>query len=101
MNQSRRRKATLQARDERGFTLIQPLVVVALTLYAGFQTRARIATAQAHTRGLAAALTISMGQCGMLPPSGAEVPGGQCNGSGLTALAGYAVNPDGTVVTAP
>ena len=95
MNQSRRRKATFQARDERGFTPIEPLVVVALTLYAGFQTRARIATAQADTRGLAAALTVSKGHCGAFPPSRAEVPRGQCSTFTITT------SGDGTVVTAP
>jgi prepilin-type N-terminal cleavage/methylation domain-containing protein len=97
MNRKGPRKAAcwLRSLDEGGFTLIELLVVVAilgilaamvLTLYAGLQSRARIAKAQADTRTLSSALTVYMGHCGAFPPSGAEAPGGQCNGSGITAL---------------
>ncbi len=37
-------------------------------------------------RTLASALTMYMSHYRAFPPSGAEAPGGQCDGSGLTAL---------------
>jgi len=92
-----RRKTAFQARDERGFTLTELLVVVAIlgilaamamTLYTSMQTRARIARAQADTRSLASVLTIYTAHCGTLP-------GGQCNGSGLTALTVQQTNGNG------
>lgn len=88
----------------RGFTLTELLVVVAIlgilaamvmTLYVSMQTRARIAKAQADTRSLASVLTIYTAHCGTLPPSGAEAPGGLCNGSGLTALTVQQTNGNG------
>ena len=36
-----------------------------------------------------------LGHCGSYPPSGAEVPGGQCNGSGLSALTVAQTNATG------
>jgi prepilin-type N-terminal cleavage/methylation domain-containing protein len=94
-------------RDEHGFTLIELLIVVAiigilaalaLSLYANLQARARIAKGQADTRTLASAITLYMGHCGIVPPSGAEVAGGQCNGSGLTALSVTQTNSNGLTI---
>ncbi len=109
MTRSSHRKAgrRFQARDERGFTLIELLVVVAIvgilaaigiSLYANMTVRARVAKAQADTRTLASALTLYMGHCGVYPPSGAEVPGGQCNGNGLTALTVPQLNISGATM---
>src|SRR4029077_20827962 len=62
--------------NQRGFTLVELLIVVAIIrvlapiavpLYANLQARARIAKAQADTRAIASALSIYMAHCGGLP----------------------------------
>jgi len=75
----RRARRWLQARHESGFTLVELLVVVAITgilaaiavrLYVSMEARARIARAQADTRTLAWAIVQYSAHCGGLPGSG-------------------------------
>src|SRR5439155_14735623 len=87
-------KRRFRTRNQRGFTLIELMIVVAIIgilaaigipLYANVQARARIAKAQADARALASAVSIYSAHMGFVPTALTELTGVVTNTQGQTA----------------
>ena len=86
--------------DQRGFTLIELMIVVAIIgiltaiafpVYANIQSRARVARAQSDARTLASAVVVYSAHVGFLPAALANLSTSVSNAQGVWA--GPFVNP--------
>ena len=87
-------KKRLTVANQRGFTLIELMIVVAIIgilsaiaipLYANVQARARVAKAQADARALASALSIYAAHMGVVAPALTDLTAVATNGQNQTA----------------